>query len=825
MLRGLLGTTAFLALVPFFGEAAAQDQRADRLQIEEITVVAQRREQSILDVPVSVTLFSAESIEKQNIQSAKDYLQQTPNVSYQVGGRNGSREIVIAIRGISDIKNAEKIDTSSAFSTYVDEFSQGTLASGQANPPTYDIERIEVLRGPQGTFFGRNSEGGAINIMTKKPSKDLYGQVDFGGGRFNSYELAGVANVPVTDTLFTRLTVQSAKSDGPMKNLHPTGGNSGNEYLSLRGQVRWLPTTNTTIDMQIGYIVDNQDYTPKAATCVKPRFGANPFDGKVLGDIGCYDPQGELLRRINLPAGNPDRVVLPAGMTYDSLNKNRLNLYQNTRERTENRTTTMIGRINHEFEDFSITSISGLAKSDQTQFMDLDHSGVDGIDRFGLFDATNWSQEVRLQSVGKKTIDWTVGGIYYKDKFQATNQILIKHFLAAWMNGDTANQNVIHSDRDGWAGFANLEWHITEPLSLIVGGRFSHDNSSSEWTDVYAACGKVPYGSPLAPGCALRPDQLDRLVLASDGTTVYQSGGRKAQTAGAGYQSTSGKDFSPRIALNYKPNDNSSYYVTVSKGYKPNGVRLNPDSGFDHTSRFKKEQLWNYEAGFNAALFDRRMTVSGAIFLMDWKDMQVLVSEEYCNVGGVLIPIDGPSAPVGNTCLRVPLYSIQNAKKARSKGFELSAQGMITNGWQVGGSVGYLNAKFVDFLANVAGTTADVSGQPIGSAPKWTLSANTQYNFPLAGGEAFARASWSYRSASSLDIARRVNNQYPSNIPAFGLVNLAFGQTWGRVNLALNIENLLDSKYYTAAESFSYAGVMLDVHPRTWFLKATWKTN
>ena len=111
-------------------------------QLEEVVVVAQRRAQSVLDVPISVSVFDASLIELKNIQSAKDYLVLTPNVSFREGGRNGAREIIIAIRGISDIKGGEKISIQSAFATYFDEFSLGNLASGQANPPVYDVQSV-----------------------------------------------------------------------------------------------------------------------------------------------------------------------------------------------------------------------------------------------------------------------------------------------------------------------------------------------------------------------------------------------------------------------------------------------------------------------------------------------------------------------------------------------------------------------------------------------------------------------------------------------------------------------------------------------------------
>ena len=234
----LTGLSAFALSAVIAQPAYAQDTQQENVEPDEIVVTAQRREQSILDVPVSASVFSAMKIEKGGFDDAKDYLLETPNVSFQQGGRNGAREIVISIRGISDLKGGEKVLTQSAFATYVDDFAAGTLAQGQANPDIYDIEAVEILRGPQGVFFGRNSEGGAINIRYKKPSEEFYGRIDAGVGSFNTYELGGVVNGAITDDLFGRLTVRGEKTDGPITNRHPSGGKSDAQFVNIRGQLR-----------------------------------------------------------------------------------------------------------------------------------------------------------------------------------------------------------------------------------------------------------------------------------------------------------------------------------------------------------------------------------------------------------------------------------------------------------------------------------------------------------------------------------------------------------------------------------------------------------
>ncbi len=815
----LMGATAIVAVFASLeASAIAQEQdTSSRFNMEEVIVTAQRREQSILDVPVSATVFSADLIEKANFREAKDYLVLTPNVSFRTSGRNGAREIVISIRGISDVKGGEKVTTQSAFSTYFDEFSVGTLAGGQANPPIYDVEGVEILRGPQGVFFGRNSEGGAINIRSKKPGPEHYGQVDAGFGRFNTFELGGVVNVPVTDTLYTRLTVQGTKTDGPLKNAHPTGGDTGNHYLAMRGQLRWQPTTNTTVDLSVNYILDNQDYTPKLATCLNPTFGFNPFDPNVLGGIGCYDPGDGIAKQV--ADGN---ITLPPGVSLSDVTNNRKFIYQNTPEFTNYETAVYIGRIEHNFGDaVSLVSVTGYAQSDMDQYIDLDKSGLDSIDRLGKFNTDSWSQEVRLSSIGNERFQWTLGGIYYEERFHAQNQILIKDFVGPWLRGDRANENIIDIDRSGWAVFGNIEYNLTDNVSLIVGGRYAEDDDEQVWSEVYAACARRALGDPLAPGCSLRPDQLLVLPVQINGNgDIFVSGGRTAQTIGTSAKN-SGSDFSPRLAINWRPYEDVSVYASVSKGYKPAGARANPDSGLNNISLFDKERLWNYEIGANARLMDGRIVMQGAIFWMDWRDYQVDVRQSFCRVGSDLIPLDEFT---GTDCLITPVDRTDNANKARSRGIEFAMQGLVTNRLKAGFTLGYLDAKFIDFVTNLRGSTQDVSGERIGQAPKWTASAHAEYFFPITGhAEGFLRGEWSYRSEGALDIVQRASNTFPTRVPSYHIFNLRTGINWENHNLSLSVNNILNKDYYTGADGFSYGGATLDFNPRTWFVRWTTK--
>lgn len=805
-----LGMSALAQETDTEAEASTDSER----QLGVIVVNGQRKEQTILEVPISASVFTDELIETTNVQEADDYLLQTPNVTFSKSGRNGAREIVIAIRGISDVRGGEKVNSISAFATYFDELGLAQLASGQANPPTYDVQSIEVLRGPQGVFFGRNSEGGAINIKTKKPEQDFYGRIDAGFGSFNTYELSGVVNGGITDNLAGRLSIQSTTTDGPLKNLHPTGGDTGNDFLAMRGQLRWQASDDTQVDLSWNRITDNQDYTPKLATCINPTFGFDPFDQNVAGQIGCYDFRGEFSDRVN--SGD---ITLPTGVSLGMITGNEDYIFQNTAEFTDNTTNILTARVEHEFGGMNLVSVTGYSDSASSQLVDLDKSGLDSVDRSGEFETESFSQEFRLGASNPDRLDWTVGAFFYDEQARAENKIIIKDLLGPWLRSDYANENVIHQERDGWAVFGNIEYDLTDALSVIAGIRYSEDNDTNAWTDVYAACGRIPLGGTRAPGCALRPDQVLNVPVQVDGSGMaLTSGGRTSQTLGT-FGENSSEDVSPRLALNWQPNEDVSAYASIAKGYKPAGARANPDSGFSNVSIFDKEELWNYEIGGNIYLADRTILLQGAVFYMDWKDLQVETRQSFCLVGTDLIPIDQFT---GTGCVITPVDNTFNADKATSKGVEFAMTAKPTENLTVSGAVGYVDAKFEDFIANLRNTPQDLSGERLGQAPKWTASANAQYDFPFWGGDAFVRGEWSYRSEGAVGIVQAASNTFPQEIPSFNVVNFRVGQEWDDgIRVIASVENVFEEEYFTGVDGFSWGGTMLDYNPRRFSVRLT----
>ena len=245
------------------GAAATSDTAASEgAVLDEITVTAQRREQSLQDVPVSVTAFSGDDLERGNVTKASDYLSLTPNVSFTEDGQVGSRGISIAIRGVNDLKTGEN-SVINSIGVYLDEFSVVSVANGTVNPQLQDLERIEVLRGPQGTYFGRNSVGGALNLTTRKPTGRRAASVTLGGDLYENaggtVHLGGMFDVALSESLWLRGIGHVETSSGLVENIQPGATeDSGHDYVNLRLAARWMVSRDTTVDLTVMHTGEDQ---------------------------------------------------------------------------------------------------------------------------------------------------------------------------------------------------------------------------------------------------------------------------------------------------------------------------------------------------------------------------------------------------------------------------------------------------------------------------------------------------------------------------------------------------------------------------------------
>ena len=793
----------FLALALIAPMAVAQDG----MVLEEIIVTAQRREQSLQEVPVAVTAFTGEALEIANITEAAQYLNLTPNVSYTEDGQVGSRGISIAMRGVSNI-NTDESSFIQSIGVYLDEFSVASVGQGTVNPQLQDLERIEVLRGPQGTYFGRNAVGGALNLTTRKPQPEFDGSASVGFRTFENaaeqYDFSGMINLPVSDNFMLRGVLYYEDSGGLVENIVPGGGDSGHDYTMVRVSARWLLDDATTVDLMLMNSDENQGHDENVPSGV--------WDTDSVATFLFRGPSGGLLAPVDPGTGFWPENRSKTGRSAIG-------------EKNDNSTSIAIFKVSREMSDtMTLNWISGWIDSELDRVFDNDLVPENVVFREQTREGTSFSTELRLD-ITSDVYDWTVGALYARDEKDMQNGVqlgtttvvngvdhaAIGSLPPTFLNDVFGRPFCLACASDGFeltslAVFTDLTWHVNERFDLTLGGRYTSDEVSNTYY-------------PLNPAGGDRwPNDL-------------------VPTAEIGNEDTF-SDLSPRLALSYDLSDEATVYATVSRGYKAGGFSLGRN-GADNSAInevFDPELLTNYEVGVKSELFDGRARFNAAAFLVDWQDLQL---ETFF----FLVPGDATT----NVELTI------NVGEARATGLEAELAALLTDNLTLTGGIGVIDTEIQsDDEARLSGNLfVNLQGQPLPRAPELTFSMAADYRFTLDQWDGWARLEYIYKDSqfSTIEDVTYLQSsgatiysdpvtqmnpiaQVPSRLDGFpfrtpeaDIVNLRVGvnldECW---EVVAYVENLTDEAYFTGTgENFGFSGFRLRPHPRIWGAKVNYR--
>jgi len=540
--------TASLALCPV---VAAQSS----LLLEEVVVVAQKREQSVQDIPVSVTAFSGDAMRDLGFESSMDLAAQTPGLMTAQNFGEGNNPI-ISIRGVTMLDFTEINESPSA--VYVDDFYKANLAS--LDFQLFDLERAEVLRGPQGTLFGRNSTGGLIHYLTAKPTQELTGYAEFTAGEYGKQKFEGAVGGGLAENVSARLSVIYDKHDGYIKN---TGFEDGNQRdtLGVRGQLLFTPGERTSVLASFSY---GENENAGGNTYVHEATTLDPVTG-----LGVYADTDFL------------------GYAGPPLDDRRTNL--NFQPAMEVEVATSLLRIEHEFDAFQFVSITGYETVEKVQNNDPDVTPIDVFRTQQEPEGTQFSQEFQL--LGEtESFDW-ITGLYLFDYENKGRQF-------ADLPLDGIRQDVNWKvDTSSWALFAQIDYRLSEQWSTIFGIRYTEEDKDFESTMVTEI-----------PGLGV----ID--IGLSQDFTRGAVGNLTEQDA---------DDISFNWRLNYQPSDDLLIYGGVSTGFKGGTYNISFFPLADvNDIPVGEENLLSYELGFKSTLMDGRANFNGAVFYYDYEDYQ-----------------------------------------------------------------------------------------------------------------------------------------------------------------------------------------------------------
>ncbi len=768
----------FLSLGLTSSPAAAEESAV----LEEIVVTAQRRAQNIQDVPIAITAFTGEELEKSNITGATDYLARTPNVSFTEDGQSGSRGLGIAIRGVNNLVSGENAFINSV-GIYLDEFSVASVPNQVANPFLPDMERVEVLRGPQGTLFGRNSLGGALNLTTKAPTDEMEGSIKLGTENYDDagdmFNVTGTFNLPLADNFAVRGTLFYEDSSGLVENINPTGASdSGHEYTMARLRATWDLSDQTTLNLTWIYSDEDQGTDENVPSGV---LDLDTVD--TLGITSAIDPG--------------------TGFWPDNRNK----LSHDLDEHNKLDSVVFVVNLSHELTDtMTLKWITGFIDAEQKRLFDNDLiGGVDALIRTNTYEGESWSTELRLENT-TDSVSWVAGILYASDDQEQENAVAVSSdptatidgigFLPPFPPGLGLALNQKNFEVESLAIFGDMTWSPNERWDLTIGARFTNDDVTNE----VQAYGIAPFVLPV--------------------DDFFGSFGNVPRPLASAEESFS--DFTPRFSARYHMSDNVNLYGSISKGYKAGGSSVGNNTNTPNSDPFivgfDEETLWNYEVGFKSELANDRVRLNGALFFLDWTDLQMEAFR-------FLTPGD----------LSSNFEQTINIDDAEATGIELELLALVSDNLTLGATLGVLDTEITsDSTAEITGGfVVDLKGEDIPKAPELTMSAFAEYAWNLnSGAEAWVRVEFIHRDGQYSDVegltnaqtrgpspnqglVRALASEFPYKSPDYDIWNIRGGFNFEKWSLTAFVENASDEEYYTGTqENFGASGIRLRPHPR-----------
>ena len=750
--------------------------------LEEITVTARKRQESLQDTPISISAFSAERLEAQGSSQITRIQDMTPNLVFQNMPSNSGvgSNAVVYIRGIGQKDFAPT--TEPGVGIYVDGAYLGRSVGSVFD--LIDIERVEVLRGPQGTLFGRNTIGGAISITTRKPDEVFAAQVDVKVGTDQRLNTRGSLNVPLSDVLFAKLTAATLRQDGYVSRPFDGHDLGDQDYTAARLALRWQASDALELNLSADYARDVTNGSPIVTTHVD-RPSATPGSFVTLNNaLAFFDPASG--------PGDPNQCFTPANFDNPLCYNDRAvagrdrNLGNGP---NYSRLTTRAATLTVDWELSWATLRSIAAWRELSGAFAQDHDGdaqpigplLAPINHVrDTFVQEQFSEELQLLGTAlDDRINWLVGLYYFTEEGENLNPV---DFRAV------ALQSGGYFDYVSSAAFAQLTWNATDALSITPGLRYTQDDRDYLPDQFFMGLPVGPLPFPCFVPTVHTPCQIgDRVV--------------PLETVNAKANKTT-----PYLNFAYRWNPDLMTYLTYSAGFRSGGYtqRIFPPEA--SLPSFKPENVRSYEIGFKLEALGGDMRLNGAVYYTDYSDLQLLISDTS----------------------RVGPY-ITNAGRAEIRGFELEWAYAFGNDWRIDASAGYTDSQYKEIDPRVNPDDINIDSDFV-LVPDWNTSLAIGKTVSLgSAGSLRPSADWAWRSKIATN-----TNGVPQPVtlprdflyqPAYGVVNLSL--RWQndsqRYSFTAGVDNVLDERYRIYGDyqpAFGFVTEAFD-RGRQWYVKGS----
>lgn len=729
---------------------------AQELTVEEVIVTATKRAESMQDVPISVTAFNEDSIKNLGLTESAAIATQTPNLQWRsdFGGTSPN----IFLRGVGN--NSFHANAVGAVGIYSD----GVYLNSNLTHafPLFDLERVEVLRGPQGTLYGRNTTGGLVNFIARKPGIEegvnAYLQATLGAYKQRDLEFAG--GMPLGAAGAARVAVQSQKRDGIFDAQVPGLSDKGeNETLALRTLLNFQLTDDLGITV-------------------------NLHGGKNDSDLRPFKSQGQLCPGGATPEGFGTGCTDFLGFAD---NRNFHDSFESLSTRQDTETYGAAITLEWDLPPFTVTSITAYEDAQRTMLEDTDRSPAEFLN--GSFDAEaeQFSQELRFTSNGSGVLRWIGGLFYFEEDMQQYEGFAVNDLGPGVVTGVSPFEEglafISAQDTQSYSLFGELNYALSERLTLTLGTRWTYDER-----DVH------DYRAVLFNANSVR------------GRFVSQS---TAEALGDDVNSVPLKEdwskWSGRVGLDYALTDEVMFYVTVSRCFK--GGEFNSGAAFfvEEYSLTDPEFLTATEIGIKSTWLDNSLRFNAAAFHYDFDDQQVFT---LASGGG----------------MNIPVQTLSNAGKSTIQGLEAELHYLPAQGWFLQLGLGWLDSEFDEYeiVDPSNGEVTDFSGNEQPSAPKLNFNGMARHEWRLAGGASLsAQADFVYTDQQFFT----ADNNPSLSEGDYWLLNgrITFTTADEKYAIVLWGRNLTDEEYIIAAfDSAAFGLNSIGVgDPRTYGLTVT----
>lgn len=727
------------------------------LQLEDLSVHARQRPEKAGEVPIAINVIDGRQLEEGGVTRASELPERVPGLSLAAPN---ARQAAYAIRGLGSSGYNDGLDGS--VGVFVDGVYQGR--AGMAVGSLFDLERIEVLRGPQGTLYGKNSTAGTVNLYSRLPTfhPEASGEVTMGEAGLRRYR--GVLSGELVEgVLAGRLSGYDSQRDAAVDNLHPGVTARDRDEQGLRGQLLWQPDDTFSARLILDHDRRNENVALAASNYSQATVQRSAYLGYALPPLDPYARQVKHDRE-------SFAEVLQNGFALE---------------------------LNRHWDDgTTLTSISAYRDWRYDTRLDADGTGLAVAAGSAELEHWQFSQELRLAGSPHERLDYVAGLYYLRQNLVRDIGVGFGRDAAAYFLGDRpelqlpppfgtlppsaipasllegAQQHFDSEQRsESRALFGQLTWHLTPRLAVTPGLRYTHERKRA-WLSRTV--------SNLAPLVSNPLDPLDPL---------WQWGGpllRQVALGGDYYRRNAIEehDLSGHLSVSYRFGDDLLGYASWSRGYKAGGINLDVTSPYAQPT-FDAERATSLEVGFKQAFWNDRAWLDLALYQTDVDGYQALTNSP---------PADAFSPPLRDNLI--------NVGKVRLRGVELDGRLRASEQIELRLGVAFSDARYRDFTnapcaPQSQNWTCDLSGQRLFNAPRWGVTAGIDYRQPLQQGLAiFGGVDYSLRSASQGTLEGGAGSQQPTY--AITHVRAGVGRSDGGWELELWVRNLFDRQYITA---------------------------